>query len=247
MKRALKFAVLFLGLLTAGIAQEQKPAEETPSIDQILQKMVDAAGGKAVLEKMTTRTYKGTFEMPAMGGTGTWERYEKAPGKLYQQTEVAGFGTVVDVCDGETAWSQNPMAGFTEKSGASLADAKLDAEFQRELRLKELFPKMTSPKKDKVATRDVWVFEAAPPEGTAVKFYVDVENGLLVRQDTERDGPQGRVSVSTYFEDYKDVDGYKLPFTMRMEFGEFGMILKITEFKTNVEIDDAKFAKPAVK
>jgi hypothetical protein len=68
-----------------------------------------------------------------------------------------------------------------------------------------------------------------------------------LRQEGDRDGPQGTVKVITYLEDFKDIDGYKVPHTMRMEMGELGIVLKVTEFKINVEIDDAKFAKPQAK
>jgi hypothetical protein len=247
MRKAVVTALLILGIAAFGLAQDTKPAEGAPSIDDIVQKSLDACGGKAALEKITSRSYKGTFDLPAMNASGTWERFEKAPNKIYQATEIAGFGTMIEACDGEAAWSQNPMAGFTEKSGASLADAKLDATFNREIKFKELFSKISVLKKDKVGDREAWVVEAVPAQGTPVKFYFDAENWLVLRMDASREGPQGPVNVSTYLEDYKEVDGVKMAHSMRMEFGEFGITMKILEVKSNVEIDDAKFAKPASK
>jgi hypothetical protein len=49
------------------------------------------------------------------------------------------------------------------------------------------------------------------------------------------------------FEDYRDVDGVKLPFTVRISSVEPGLVStrKYTEIKVNAPIDDAKFRMPA--
>ena len=53
--------------------------------------------------------------------------------------------------------------------------------------------------------------------------------------------PQGKQAVQSFLEDYKDVDGVKLPFTIRQVTPQFTITIKIEDVKTNVPIDDAKF------
>jgi len=76
-------------------------------------------------------------------------------------------------------------------------------------------------------------------------MYFDTETGQVIRQDAERESPQGAALIQTYFEDFRDVDGVKMPFTIRQVMPMFELMLKFTEVKHNIEIDDAKFVKPA--
>jgi hypothetical protein len=48
---------------------------------------------------------------------------------------------------------------------------------------------------------------------------------------------------NSHYEDYREVDGVKLPFLVREEsLLGLSFVYKITEIKHNVQIDDAKFA-----
>jgi hypothetical protein len=246
MKRVFLACLLLIPMASA-LGQETATPEALPTADSVVDKYIEASGGKAALEKVTTRVYKGSFDLPSMGATGTWERFEKAPDKGVTIVDVPGWGVITNSFDGTAAWEDNPMVGMTDKTGVALARAKLDSVFHKELRLRELY-KVTLKGKEKVGTRDAYLVEATPPAGGTEKLYFDVENGLLVRLDAEREGPQGPAMMETYLEDYKEVEGVKLPFTMRQKVGEgFEILLKVTEVKFNTEVDDARFAKPAPK
>jgi zinc protease len=254
MKRILTLLLVMLVPVTSGLAQEEpkkpeaaaQPANETaslPTLDQILDKFVESSGGKAALEKVTSRQVKGTFEIPSMGASGTVEIYAKAPNRSYTVIDVPGFGTIQQGYDGTVAWEDNPMTGPRDLTGAELSARKRDVDFYRELHLKELYPQMVVKGKEKVGERQAYLVEGTPPEGKPEKMFFDVENGLLIRMDAERESPQGTALVETYLEDYRDVDGVKVPFTMRQVNPMFSMTIKFSEVKNNVEIEDSKFSK----
>ena len=254
MKRTLTILCLSLVVAAAAYAQggqkpapDAKPADKLPTADQIIDKYVQAIGGKAALEKQTSRVSKGTFELPAFGANGTIEIYEKAPNKTVTIVNVSGFGVIQDGFDGKVGWSQNPQDGLREKAGAELASAKLDAEFLKPVRMKQLYPKITVKGKDKVGDHDVYVIEATPAESAVETLYFDTQTGLLLRQDTERDSPQGKQAIQAFLDNYKEVDGVKLPFTLKQVTPQFTIDLKIDEIKHNVAIEDAKFVKPAAQ
>ena len=69
----------------------------------------------------------------------------------------------------------------------------------------------------------------------------DLTQGLLIRRDITIQG----TTLQAHFEDYKEVDGIKLPFTIRRSRPDFSFTYKFDEIKHNVPIDDAKFDKPA--
>jgi hypothetical protein len=89
------------------------------------------------------------------------------------------------------------------------------------------------------------VILATPPDGSPIKLYYDTQTGLQARMDLEVDTPQGRVPIETTVEDYRDVDGVKLPFLTRQDSPMAKAVIKLTEVKSNVAIDDARFKKPA--
>jgi hypothetical protein len=248
MKRTLTIIFLLTAIAAAGLAQggQQKPAA-MPTADQIIDKYVQAIGGKAAIEKTTSRVSKGSFELPAFGASGTFESTEKVPNKGLTVINVEGFGVVQEGFDGKVAWGQDPQNGLREKTGAELAAAKLDAEFHKPIKVKQLYPKLVVKGKDKVGDHEVYVVEATPVDSGAETWYFDTQTGLMLRQDAVREGPQGRQESQTFLDDYKDVDGVKLPFSIRQVTTAFTINITIKEVKHNVPVDDAKFAKPAAQ
>lgn len=225
---------------------EAKPAAaDLPSVDKILEKYVTALGGKAAIEKLSSRVAKGSFELPAMGASGTFEAFGKAPNKSGSKVEIAGFGEIRNGFDGTTGWAQDPMSGLRVMSGAELAATKLDAEFFKDLKMKELYKQLVVKGKEKVGSAEAFVVEATPAEGSPEKYYFDAATGLLLRQDTERETPQGKMAIETTFEDYRVVDGVQVWHTMKQNTPAFAITMKVTEVKHNVAIEDAKFAKPS--
>ena len=256
MKRVCMFLLVILAAATFGLAQEEPKTPEStaapsaqesvalPTLDQILDKFVESTGGKAAIERITSRQVKGTFDIPSMGASGTLEIYAKAPDKAYTAIDVPGFGMIQQGFDGTVAWEDNPMTGPRDLSGTELAARKRDVDFYRELHLRQMFPQMAVKGTEKVGEREAYVIEATPAEGKPEKMFFDTETGLLIRSDAERESPQGVALVETYLEDYRDVDGVKTPFTMRQVNPMFSMTIKFTDLKNNVEIDDSKFSKP---
>lgn len=256
MKRRLASLMFLPVIVLPCLAQEPAPKPETkapetavaealPTLDHILDKNVEALGGKAAIEKITSRTMSGSFEIPEMGATGTVKGIAKAPNKSLIIIDVPSYGIIQLGCDGTTAWSNDPMGGLREITGSDLAAAKRDYNFSQALHYKELFAKLTVKSKEKVGDKTAYLVEAAPAEGKAEKLYFDAATGLLLRHDMERDSGQGPALTENYFDDYKDIDGVKVAFTTKRVTPAFSITTKITEIKTNVDIEDAKFAKPS--
>jgi zinc protease len=251
MKRILSIVLLCSAVAVTTLAQgkekpaDPKPAAALPSVDQILDKYVQAIGGKAAIEKLTSRVSKGSFELPAFGASGTVEIYEKAPNKTVAIINVAGFGVVQEGFDGKVGWAQDPQSGLREKSGAELAASKLEAEFQKPIKIKQLYAKIVVKGKDKVGDKEVYVVEATPAESSTETWYFDTQSGLMLRQDADRESPQGKQNVQVFLDNYKEVDGVKLPFAIHQITPAFTIDIKIEDVKHNVPIDDAKFVKPA--
>jgi len=226
-------------------ANTAKVTSAEPTVGQILDKYVEAMGGRQVVEKITSRVVKGTFEVSAMGLKGEIEVYAKAPNKTLRIQNISGVGEIRDGYDGKIGWSQNPMMGLREKSGAELAAIARSSDIHAPIKTLQLYSKLEFMGKEKVGNRETYVILATPAEGAPVKMYFDTQTGLMARIDRDIETPEGRFHVETTADDYREVDGVMIAFTMREESSGSIAVIKLTEVKHNVAIDDAKFNKPS--
>lgn len=237
------FLVLVAG--TTSVWGQAAPQAALPTVDEIVAKYEKAVGGKAAFEKLTSRVSKGTFDLGEMGSPGTSEIYQKAPNKEVSITDIPGFGVVRSGSNGAVAWLDTPQSGVEEVAGSAGAAMKRGADFYQQIRLKEEYKKMTVKGKESFDGHDVYVIEATPAEGAPELLSFDAGSGLLVREQTQIEAPQGTIDIDTRPGDYREVDGVKLPFEIHQVRSDFSFTIKITEVKHNVPIDDAKFEKPA--
>lgn len=240
MKRYLYIPAVVFGLAAVGLAQ---PAADLPTVDRILAKSVQALGGKTAIEKNTSRVMKGTIEVVTFGASGPCEIYSKAPNKQLTRSDFEGYGQVLQGYDGKTAWAKNPDSDLRELSGVELDQVRRNADFYGALHAKAEYAKMSVVGKDKVGDREAYIIEAQPAQGGAEKLSFDTQTGLLIRLELPAAESGGQATV--FLEDYKEVDGVKIPHTIRRETAEMKLAIKIAQVQHNVEIDDAKFAKPA--
>jgi len=222
-------------------------AQQALTAEQVLEKSIAAAGGREAMEKITSTVGKGTLEVPSQGVTGALEYYAKAPSKRLIVVKIEGWGELRRSCDGQTAWEENPGSGFRTMEGEEREDALRECLFNEELKWRELYPKVELASKEKVGGREAYKVVMSPASGKPVTRYFDAETFLLAGQATKRATPEGVVEVRAEYFDYREVDGVKVPFGVKELTPGQEVIVKLAELKNNLEIEDARFAKPAGK
>jgi hypothetical protein len=226
-------------------AQASPSASPTqPTADDILNKYINAIGGTAAIDKIKTRVMKGSV-VTANGQTISYEIHQTAPNKAYELFS-GQRGSMERAVNGETGWEKNQQ-GVREVSGQQLADLKLSLQLFRNLKLKEQFTRLRFGGKDKVGDRDAYVLNAGTADNGRERLYFDAENGLLLRRVTFTQTMIGVIPEQIDFEDYRDVEGIKLPFTIRLSSVDPGNPIstrKFDEIKLNTPIDDLKFNLP---
>ncbi|MGH3850941.1 MAG: hypothetical protein ACRDRT_14780 [Pseudonocardiaceae bacterium] len=216
----------------------------------MLASYVAALGGRAALEKINSRTAKGTFQVLGIALGGPAEMFAKAPNKTLTVLTVPGQTTLKEGFDGAVGWQEDPDEGVVNKSGLELGSAIRDADFYQPLKLRTQYPSLALKGTTKLAlfkangekgeARDLVVLEA-PRNGQPRLFYFDARTGLLLR--TEERNQANEITSSTEYDDYREVDGIKIPFLIH-HIDDAHFVIKLAEVKQNVDIDDAVFAKP---
>jgi hypothetical protein len=219
---------------------ETKATQGVPTIEQILEKYAKTIGGKAALQATTSRVMKGVINVPSIGAKGTIEIYAKAPNKELTDLASPILGTSRIGFNGHIAWREEN--GEVKELPSY---PKREADFYLLIKLREIYPKIELKGKEKIGNAEAYRLEA-PRLGNPKRWYFDAETGLLLR--TEVRSPQGKLLSREDYEDYRAVDGIKVPLTMRrIEQDEIEVIIKFSEVKFNVPIEDAKFEKPAAQ
>lgn len=225
--------------------------EETKQkADEVLAAYVNALGGRAALEKINSRTAKGSFEVLGIALSGPAEMYARAPNKMLTIWTVPGQTTLKEGFDGTVGWQEDPEDGVVDKTGLELGSAIRDADFYQPLKLRVQYPSLFFKGPVKIALfkangergveRELLALQA-PRNNQPRIFYFDPQAGLLLR--VEERNAANQITSAIEFDDYREVDGVKVPFVIhRVEDAHF--LIKLTEVKQNVAIDDAIFVKP---
>lgn len=240
---AVAFAALALAVC-AGAQDSAQPA--SPTVDQIINRYITALGGRAAIEKQTSRVSMGTIDVPAMHLSGTVMIHEKAPDKVLLVVIFSG-NAFRQGYDGTTGWTDDPADGTRVLSGEELAEAGRDADFFHALHLREIYPQLAFAGTEKVGDHDAYLLEGtAAGESDPDKMYFDTQSGLPLRAISHRHTADGDSEVQQDFQDYRTVDGLQLPFTIVQTGGSSDFTIRISEIHHGVDLQNSEFAQPQV-
>jgi outer membrane lipoprotein-sorting protein len=208
-------------------------------------------GGKRAVEQLQTRVTEATLMRPKLvnpsGKPTVVEIYQKAPNKLLWVMTGADGTTVYQGYNGKVGWVKGPTFQ-RELTPSELPPVLQQANFHKELNLKDQFSTLKVVDKQKVGDRDAYLLEGVNSNGYREKLYFDTETGLLVRRVLYNKTVLGLDPLQTDYLDYKEVDGVKLPFTIQTSYldnSHLNTTRKFSQIKHNVPVDDAKFDPPA--
>jgi len=172
----------------------------------------------------------------------TWS----APDKLLSVMTLPQT-TIRQAVAGDTGWVLNgtKLQTLTAPQAAS-ARRSLEEVFSA-VKVKQV-PGMQLAGVEKIDGREMWVVVRSTPEKTS-RYYFDAETGLLRRRVAINHAAVLPIPEQVDFEDYRDVDGVKLPFIIRKSAIDTydSWTRTFAELKRNVAVDDALFAPPAVQ
>jgi outer membrane lipoprotein-sorting protein len=231
---------------TPGASPQASPAATPalPSADEIFSKYAAALGSQTTIDKLKSRTAKGTVTQ-ANGNSFQFELSQAAPDKFYLLVTTPQ-GTIERGFNGQVGWEKTAR-GVREVSGAELINFKTVNGLFTLLKLKEQYSKPPRVRKDKLGDRDVYIVDGTTTENRRMRLYFDAASGLLLRRTTTMPTIVGIIPDQIDLEDYHEADGLKFPFTARaamLEVGNPTSTRTFTELKLNVPVDDSKFNMP---
>ena len=244
----------WMGSARAARAQEEKPAkpdEKLPKAEAVIDKAIEALGGKAAIEKIHSRVLKGTIEIVGQDTKGSVTIYAAAPNKRYMQTELPGVGKMEDGTDGEVFWRLN-AAGPSVLEGEQRAMSKRQTTFNNELYWKKLYQKVECVGVDTIDDHPCYKVVRTPPEGEGnpETVYYDRNSGLPLKTVLTIKGPMGDMTLEVVPSEYKKIDGvsFAQKMTQKNVTLKQSFVMTFDSIENNVDIPAERFALPdAVK
>lgn len=235
-----KVITLFFALLICGAYVSAQTA------DEVIAKYVNAMGGKEQLSKINSLYTESKADIMGM------ESIQKTTilnGKGYK-TEMEIMGSVITTCVNETGgWAINPMAG------SDAAEEMPAAQYnQAKDQLYIGAPFTVWPEKgykaellgnEAIGSVNAIKVKLTAPDNTSAVYFFDPGTGYLVKSVSQGD-MQGQMveNVATY-SDYRQVDGYTLPYKTTINMGGmFELANEVIKVEVNKPVDPAIFAKP---
>ncbi len=153
-------------------------------------------------------------------------------------------GEMINVVTADGGWSRDPR-GTHAMPPMQLEGMRAILDALR-LPMPSEIPAETRVSKDRVGDRDVWVLTSAFGTNGRQRLSFDAGSGLLLRRFMLTPAPVGRIPQQTDFDDYRDVGGFKLPFTVRFDSVDRGAsrVVHYTEIRPNAKIDEKLFVQP---
>jgi photosynthetic reaction center cytochrome c subunit len=218
-----------------------QPTDNLPPVSQLIENYVQALGGTAALEKITSRVEHGTSQV--RGESVNVDVFTEQPGKQTIIRHLAS-GESMSVFDGQAGWLMFANHPVRDMHDADLAAARMDADLQFALHIRQMFPDLRIQYSEKVAGRDAYVLLGSQAGQPSTQFCFDKQSGLLVRIIRYADSPLGLDPSQVDYADYRAVDGVEVPFRVTVSEPGNSSTIQVEQVQQNVAIDDAKFVKP---
>lgn len=148
-------------------AANAKTAEETdlPTARLIIDRHIQAIGGRAAILAHKSTHAVGTISMPATGITGPIDVYAAAPDKSFVKISLGGVGDLLEGFDGTHGWTLQPMMGPMLKQGKELAEKKFDSDYYSDLHEPERYASMKTIEKTTFEGRPCYKISLARKDG----------------------------------------------------------------------------------
>jgi outer membrane lipoprotein-sorting protein len=214
---------------------------------EVLDKMIQAQGGRKVLESIKDSTIVGTLEMVQMGFSGTITIYQKEPNKMRMDMDLNVQGmtmTITQAFDGVKGWVTNPQTGSQELTGKQNEDMQRQALGNDSLLNPEKYGIAFAVKgKEKIGDKDYLVLEETYKDGEKITMYLDPATYLVYKtrgKSTDQSGAE--IESETIMSDYRKVGEATVAHAMTIyQNGAEFIRMAFTKVTMNPGLDDALF------
>jgi zinc protease len=205
--------------------------------EKIIKNFIDAIGGEDKIYNIVDRTT--VMRGKVQGINITMISYQKAPNKLKQQIK-AGANEQVIIFDGEKG-IMSAAGQRQEITGSELEKLKLESTIALLTDPGYYGIALSFEGAEKIDSVNAYKVVMTLPSGIKWKQYYNTETFLKVKESKYVNSPMGLFEQHIYYNDYREVDGMKLPFKIKQTVGTQSMEFTVSSVKINSGLTDREF------
>src|SRR5882672_2309309 len=207
---------------------------------KIVEQYVKAAGGARLLAKIQTLTLEGTFTSDD-GKMGTYTLDTKLPNRYYSEL-MAGEKNVIEAYNGKSAWHQNAAGELGTLVGPEGMQLEAAAQYynSRLLNLKKNKIALAFVGHAQVRGKDALQLEVTTATGVKRQVFFDPQTHLIVKEAAK----VGGVEEEILYDDYRAVDGVRLPYKIELHRGSDKYDITVTRAVINGTVGERVFDFP---
>jgi hypothetical protein len=237
-------------LLFVALAVFAAPAA-AQSVDEIIAHYLKSVGGMEKIQAVHTLRRTGKFN--GGGGFEAVVVQENKRGNMVREEFSLQGMTAINAYDSKTGWKIEPWGGKKDPEALGEEETKSileDADFDGPLvNYKQKGNKVEFVGMDQFEGTDTLKLKVTKPNGDVYFYYLDTDYYVPIKIDTKRTVRGAEREYETALGDYKEVNGWYLPFSFETNTKGSPDKSKITydKIEANVTIEDTRFRMPPVK
>jgi len=220
------------------------PAGGAATVDGVLDRYVQASGGRAAIERLRNRVARGRLLLS--GGTDVPAEIVTTP-DLFLSALAAGTpdATTTSV-SAQGGWRRSGNAAASDLDRFEVERYLRENDLWMPLRLRARYATLEYGGAEQLEGVPVTILDATTiVPNTRYRLYFDNATGLLTRLVIESASPFGWNPQAIDYYDYRRVDGVMVPFAIRRTFPDHWQAYIFSSIRHNQHIDPARFARPA--
>jgi len=216
----------------------------TPTLtaDEVVNKYLDALGGKDVIGKVKTMSVEGTMEV--MGGEAPTTTITVDGVGTKQESEFNGTKIISCYTD-KGGWAVNPMAGASDPT--PIPDDQYSMGKAGIYVGGPLFNYADKGSMIELASKDdkTYTIKLTTKEKVKYTFVIDAKTNLVNTMTTEAQIQGQPMTIMASYSDYRKTEtGFMVPYDIAVDLGQIQLTITIKKVDINKTIDPVIFAMP---
>ena len=245
---ALGMLVMAPGLAAGGTAAPAAPAAPAaqgrlPTVESVLERYVDAIGGREALLRHKSMTVHGRYDAPAAKLEARTVAYTGG-GKLLEIAMLPS-GKSISGYDGHTAWDLDSHGNVTIHRGDEVRSIARDADMYYHLHVMHYFRSLDVLDVRSFNGRRCYHLRGINNWGRQDEQFYDTETGLLLGYAFNTAWRGGKGNAIATLEDYRDFGGVRLATKITTRDGDSLSVLTIISVSYD-DVPDSMFELPEV-
>jgi hypothetical protein len=210
--------------------------------DEVVNKYLDAVGGKDAISKVKTMSVEGTMQVMGNDAPTTTITVDGVGTK--QESDFNGTKIISCYTD-KGGWAVNPMAGASDPT--PMPDDQYNSGKAGIYVGGPLYNYADKGSTIELASKDdkTYTIKLTTKEKVKYTFVIDAKTNLVNTMSTEGQMQGQPVTIAASYSDYRKTEtGFMVPYSIGLDLGQFQLSITVKKVELNKTIDPAIFAMP---